>query len=333
MEERPSPTTAQLGMGNALPVEYADRALKTDPNPIGLASVMSSRRFTYFLLVALVAAWAFGFWQWTAKRQLQADLALAGGEGAPSRSVFWSRLFDPRRATYIVAADSSWCLLQRLAGREFSLDDYVHRRPVSGLNTRELTMIARGEYTNKADLRVIWMLHAAAPPQVPATIRFARDVSMEDLRLNNFILLGGTCSNPWGQLFVPMGSFREEQHLASDLDCYVNKDPASGESTNYCNQGVPGGLRQSYCLISFVPNLSGSGNGLIISGTTGEGTQAGGEFLISPGLDSRLREYLNLHSQETPVPYFELLLKVSGLENGALRAEYVTHRILTVGKN
>ena len=282
----------------------------------------------------LFVAMAFGFWQWTANRKLQMTLAEATGRGVASQSVLWSRLFDSRHETYIVSADASWCLLQRQVAREFSLDDYVSRRSVNSVNTRELRQIASSQCTSVADIMILpGLLRATAPFQSPTRVRFARDISIEDLRSNNFILVGSKCSNPWGELFDPLRNFRESRDVASDISCYVNNKPLPGESARYCDQVGPGGLLQAYCLISFVPNLSRTGNGLIIGGTCGEGTQAGGEFLTSADVDSKLREYLKLPPQETNLPYFELLLKTSGVPHGPLRAEYVTHRILTVRNN
>jgi hypothetical protein len=294
----------------------------------------TSRRLTYLLLGMLLVAVTFGFWQWTANRKLQMTLAEATGRGAASQNVLLSRLFDPKHETYIVSADAGWCLLQRLMGKEFSLDDYVSRRAVNSVNTLELKHVASSQFSSVADVMILpGLLRATAPFQTPTRVRYARDISIEDLRSNNFILVGSKCSNPWGELFEPLRNFRDSRDVDSDVSCYVNNRPLPGESARYCNQVGPAGLLQAYCLISFVPNLSRSGSGLILGGTCGEGTQAGGEFLTSADLDSKLREYLKLPSQETNLPYFELLLKTSGVPHGPLRAEYVTHRILTVRNN
>jgi hypothetical protein len=294
----------------------------------------TDRSLTYLLLGILLVAVTFGVWQWAANHKLQTTLVDATGRGLTAQSLLWSRLFDSTHETYIVAADAGWCLLQRRVGREFSLDDYVSRRFVNSVNTRELRQITDSEYSSVADIMVIpALLHATAPFQTPTRVRYARDVSIEDFRSNNFIILGSKCSDPWGELFDPLRNFREDHDFTSDIICYVNEKPLPGESARYCNQVGPGGLLQAYCLISFVPNLSRSGNGLIIGGTCAEGTRAGGEFLTSADLDSKLREYLKPGSQETNLRYFELLLKTSGVPHGPLRAEYVTHRILKVGNN
>jgi hypothetical protein len=297
-------------------------------------AVPRTSRLTYLLLGMLLIAMTFGFWQWTTNRKLQATLAEAAGKEAVSQNVLLSRLFDSKHETYIVAADAGWCLLQRVEARNFSLDDYVSRRSVNSVNTQELKHIASSQLSAVADIMVLpGLLRAITPFQTPARVRYARDISIEDLRSNNFILLGSECSNPWGELFDPVRNFRESRQVDSDISCYVNSKPLPEEAPRYCNQVGPGGLLEAYCLISFVPNLSRSGNGLIIGGTCGEGTQAGGEFLTSADLDSKLREYLKLGSHEANFPYFELLLKTSGVPHGPLRAEYVTHRILTVRNN
>jgi hypothetical protein len=321
----PSPSQTSAPPGKQVPSGHLT------PAP---AVHLTGHRLTYSLLGMLLVAMTFGFWQWTSNRKLQMTLAEATGRGAASQSVFWSRLFDAKHETYIVSADAGWCLLQRVQGSEFSLDDYVSRRAVNSVNTRELRQIAGSQFSSVADIMILpGLLRATAPFQTPTRVRYARDISIEDLRSNNFILVGSKCSNPWGELFDPLRNFRESREVDSDVSCYVNDKPLPGESARYCNQVGPGGLLQAYCLISFVPNLSRSGNGLIIGGTCGEGTQAGGEFLISADIDSKIREYLKLAPQETNLPYFELLLKTSGVPHGPLRAEYVTHRIVTVRNN
>jgi hypothetical protein len=316
------PLEIRIPKGSYVPLFEA-----TKPKAIHL----TERRIIYSLLGLLFVAMTFGFWQWTAKRKLQTTLTDATGRGLAPQNVLWSRLFDSRRETYIVVGDSGWCLLQRLAARDFSLDDYVSRRPVNSVNTRELRGLANGQYASMADVMVLpGLLHVTAPFQTVTRVRFARGISIEDLRSNNFILVGGICSNPWGELFSHLRNFRDTREVDSDITCYINNQPLPGESARYCNQAAPGRLLQAYCLISFVPNLSRSGNGLIIAGTGSDGTQAGGEFLTSADLDSKLRQYLKLGSQETNLPYFELLLKTSGVPHGPWRAEYVTHRILPV---
>ena len=251
------------------------------------------------------------------------------GTGLGTKNVLLSRLFDPNHQTYIVAADSSWYVLQRLLGKELSLDEYLSRRYLNSLSTRDLKIVAGGQYTDLADINVLSkLLRATAPFPITSTVRYARYISTEDLRSNNFILLGSTASNPWGKLFTSMRNFHESADMASGNACYVNAKPLPGESDRYCSGLGPGGMQQDYCRISFLPNLSRTGNGLIIEGTTGEGTQAAGEFVTSPDLDSNIRKYLKLGPYETNIPYFELLLKASRVPGTPLPADYVTHRVL-----
>jgi hypothetical protein len=81
---------------------------------------------------------------------------------------------------------------------------------------------------------------------------------------------------------------------------FENPHPQPGESRAYANDAST-----SYCQILFVPNLGGTGNLLVISGTDPEGTETGTEFLTRDAGFASLQKALHA----TELPYFEVLLK------------------------
>jgi hypothetical protein len=88
---------------------------------------------------------------------------------------------------------------------------------------------------------------------------------------------------------------------------FENRAPKPGEPPTYrSDAGI------SLCQIALVPNLSRTGNILVIAGTEVECTEAGGEFLT----DERSMAQLTAAVPGGPngkLPYFEVLLKGSRL--------------------
>ena len=123
---------------------------------------------------------------------------------------------------------------------EQSMDDYVRRRAVNRVNTREQRQIAGGQYTSVADIMILHgLLQATAPFQTPTRVGYARDISIEEFRSNNFMLVGSVGSNPWDELLEPLRNFRDRRDVDSDVSRYVNNQPLPGESARYCNQVGP----------------------------------------------------------------------------------------------
>lgn len=68
---------------------------------------------------------------------------------------------------------------------------------------------------------------------------------------------------------------------------------------------------ESYATLSFVPNLSNTGNILILSGTGGAASGAALDFLSDEHSMMQLHDLLT-HDKKGPFPHFEVLLKVVG---------------------
>jgi hypothetical protein len=76
-----------------------------------------------------------------------------------------------------------------------------------------------------------------------------------------------------------------------------------------------------------VPNLRKTGYVLMISGTTGEGTESAGEFIMNPATSSGLIGRLTSRNKGR-IPYFEVLLKSGTLAGVAKNAEIVAERVI-----
>src|SRR5258707_13585180 len=98
-------------------------------------------------------------------------------------------------------------MFQNLTGHSVHLDEYVNRKYLSvksplNIDAQNLADLDAQRYTNIADLDAV-LKFSRVPEANPAhfTIRYARELHMEDLKDSNAILLGSTYSDPWLELF------------------------------------------------------------------------------------------------------------------------------------
>ena len=134
---------------------------------------------------------------------------------------------------------------------------------------------------------------------------FARDFSLQRMKSDNAILLGSHRTNPWVEMVENRMTFRFGFDMATRQAYFENRQPLSGESRIYSNDPST-----SYCQVTFLPNLGGTGNLLVISGTDPEGTETGAEFLTTNAGIVKLRQRL-LGDREGQLPYFEVILKAA----------------------
>ena len=127
-------------------------------------------------------------------------------------------------------------------------------------------------FTHIADANVAWkigMLNAAY--QVPTDVVFARDFAVSYLQSHNVILLGSRRANPWLELFENQLNFRSGFQEQPPIAYFENHAPLPGESATYRGTSWE---REGYCRVAFLPNLTRSGNILVISGTNMASTAA-----------------------------------------------------------
>ena len=147
--------------------------------------------------------------------------------------------------------------------------------------------------------------------QRSSTLRFARDYSFRELKANNAVLIGNSRSNPWVDPFEPKLGIRWIFDKTSAV--YDRVDTWNG-GKGFQTHG-PGDPRESFFSIALVPNLGGSGNVLIISGTGGSAINAGADFLADEASMTSLRQRLPATAGR-PFPPFEALIKVKGRSSG-----------------
>ena len=202
----------------------------------------------------------------------------------PNVTLFWSQVFDRNRATDIVLDDAAIALYQELTGRTLSLSDYYDRSYLrklpesaagsASLDAQTVSSVALRRQSSFADISFVWkLLQIPGASRRPSTLRFARDYSFRDLKANNAVLVGNSRSNPWVEPFEPKLGIRWTFDKAAAV--YDPVDTWTGKSYQARN---PGDLRESFFSVALLPNLGGTGNVLIISGTGGSAINAGAIF-------------------------------------------------------
>jgi len=269
------------------------------------------------LCTAMVAGWRIRTADHAAARQ-------------PLDQRFWSSIFDPQRTTILVPADSSLVLMDELIGSEIQLPDYMtkHYRALTPPRGMEhmWQVLLTSQYTNVADLRMVSALERIPEVDHSKTqIRFARDVSLSELKQNNVILIGSARANPWVDLFEPFGRFRVGYDPTTRVNMVQNRDPSPGEKPEYVEIGDDR-EHLAYGVVAYVPSLDSRSSSLLIGGTSKAGTEAAAEFLLSPDFAPFLRKLVPAGG---PIPHFEVLMSAQNLNGTSYQSTILCYHLLS----
>ena len=325
------PVVIEIPKGSYVPV-FAPRAAVISEVPAEAGRKPARRRWPMPALAILCALLALvSVWLW---RQ-NARLRTAAEDDMPAFP--WSGLFDGKRPTTIVAADSCLALLQDITRHHITLKDYVTpelfaqlKSSRQGRETQELiALVSARQFTSYADLNLASrLLLLSGRYRERAVVRFARNVQVRDFKTGNFILLGSSRSNPWQELFEQRRNF----HCAFDEQdrkpYFRNKAPRQGEQSVYLTSGKDGKPGETFGALAFLPNMEHDGNILIIEGTNMEGTEAAGEYLTNRETVSKLLQALGMAATGTRPRYFEVLLRTSAMAGTSRDTEIVASRVL-----
>lgn len=244
--------------------------------------------------------------------------------GWMEESPIWPGLLDPANETLVVLADSNFALYQDLTRRDLRLDDYIGGKYIAAERDPALSTVASRQYTSLADATLAARIAGISSPARSA-IRFARSLHVRDFHSGNAIILGSRRANPWVELFESKLNFTVVYDSAAHRIHIANQSPRAGESKQYVMESSDAKTGRSYGLISLVPNLSRSGRILILQGLNMEGTEAVGEFALTPHLMEKLRAAIGTGEGE-PIPAFEVLIKLQAIGGAAKDTEIIAVR-------
>jgi hypothetical protein len=244
---------------------------------------------------------------------------------------FWGVFFSPTRDTLLVPADSGLVIYQNLTKRWVSLAEYAggeyQRHTVSplGIDATIVNELGGRRYTSVVDLHLV-----SAISQLPAVVkdrfkvRYAREVTLDDLKQSNVILLGSFDANPWVELFQKDLNFQFEPQLKEDKVIIRNVHPMAGEKMFY-ETDQTGSARTTFGVIAVTPNLDGTGHVLLIEGINMAGTEAAADYLFSDASRALLGQVFDSKGNILP---FEVLLETSNIGANAPRPQIVSQRIV-----
>jgi len=302
---------------------------KTEPEA-GSAGATAGRRSPWPWIGLTSLALLLAIWVFSQRATTTASAPTPGDR-------LWARLFDPHRATTIVAADYIFSMIQEAAGRPLSLDEYLgadYFNRVAQLNAasgleRLFPDIALRHYTGFENVTSVGSIVRLKLAQGTQTrIRFARDLSMRDLASGNAILLGSKQSNPWVQLFDSKLNFRFEYQNADHNINIRNVAPQPGEQPEYRPSPLDATTRDIYGVLAFLPNLNGETNVLILEGTSMAATEACLEITGNAALFRELTHRLQADGFGAELPHFEALIRTRTTSGVAGEMSIVAVRLL-----
>lgn len=268
-----------------------------------------------------------GAWEWRRSHDLKAATALNDSTG-----ILWRQLFQKDRDTFLVPADSGLVILQGLTQQPVALNDYAsgnyRANSVSheGMPAADVNELGTRRYTSIVDLNLVTQisrLKEVVPERM--LVRYARDLRMDDLRSGNAILLGSIDANPWDALFERQLNFRFSFSPKADTaPTIINQHPRHGEQAVYANRHI-GDWHNTFGVISFLPNLEGTGHVLMIGGLNMAGTQAAGDFVMNPNLMKTTLEHAK--GPNGSLRPFEILIETDTVASNASRPYVVSERI------
>ncbi len=312
--EAPSPFTAIPSIGAPIH-ELAEPAPATLIEASATPHAADKR-----LWIAIAVAAAFAILSCVLYVRLQrAPSATTASSSALSGSVhdFWATMFSPNRTTDVVMDDASLGLYEEATGQSIPIGEYFDRTYMrnvfSGPGPAEhdpnwLHQLLLRRQSNYADSSLVWRLaQIASAEQGQARLQFARDLSFQQTKLDNLVLLGTPSSNPWIQLFEGGLTL----HWAFDPVSKSNYpvDTSTPGGANHYKQADESKIRDGYATVSFLGNLSGTGKTLIISGSGGTATDAALHWLLEENSFRQLRAQLP-PSANGVLPPFEALLRI-----------------------
>lgn len=255
----------------------------------------------------------------------------APGSELTAAHALWAQIFTPERNTLIVPADAGLGIYQNVTGHEITLAEYANGAYISagasdgGIKAGSLNDLRRQRYTSVACLDIVTRL-VRLPEYVPnrTQVRFARNITAEDLKSENVVLLGSSHSNPWVQLFEPRVNFRFQYGPAVDQSAILNVHPEAGELARYSNDAADTTGR-TFGAIDWLPSLDGQGHVLIIQGLNMAATQAAAELLFNPAQIGPILEEARLSNGA--IRPFELVIETSSIGAASPAARVIATRM------
>lgn len=244
----------------------------------------------------------------------------------PATRQLWRQLFPPRSTTLLVSADSGLVLLHGITGENTTLGEYTThdlRRAAAaaqGMKPEQAMSLASRRYTSFVDLELFDRLtHLPEALAGSYSIRYARDLTINELKDANVIFSGSEDANPWIETYESGMNFVLEDNLREGQRGFANRNPKAGEPPKFVTGST------EYGVLAFLANPSGRGNALIIEGTSVAGTESASDFLFN---NNQLESFLeSIRRPNGSLPHFEVIFSTQSLDGSASPSKMVAWRV------
>jgi hypothetical protein len=314
-QSSPLPITVKI---RTEPVVSSDETIAQAP----ARRLLWLRNLSWLLLFAAYSA-ALIVITWIATRS-QPDIP------APEPAhALWAALFGGPENSYIVPSDAGFNLLEDLSHHPVPLAEYIQgsyeELPLAGVDAHSAADLRSQQLTPFVDSQIVASLarlHEANPDRV--FVRFPRDLRFEDLKNANAVIIGSVSSNPWAAVTDASANFHIVDSPGMKGASIINLKPQPGEASSYASHwNEP--AHETFALIAFLPNLSGTGNLLVLQGLDVAGTQAAAEMLFRPsGIEAILARAAR---PDGTLNHFEVLLRSTSIESNATGTQVIASRI------
>ena len=237
-------------------------------------------------------------------------------------------MFLQERPTLVIPGDSGLVMWEGLASRNVDLAEYLsgsYRTSIPATSSLKVAAdLGTRRYTSIVDLEVVRSLSQIAQLEKSRVeVRYARDVRPNDLKQGNVILIGAAEANPWVELFEHNMNFVISKNWQSGAFSVLNRSPQGSEARQW-KSSFDGDQPRVYGIVAFLPNLGGTGNALLLEGTSMAGTECAWDFVSD---DSQLAPFLKrIRHPDGTLPHFELLLETSNMSGSALKGNILAWR-------
>lgn len=241
----------------------------------------------------------------------------------------WAALFDGPANCYIVPADAGLNLLEDIAHHPLPLVYYMNgnylQMPLPRLDTHTADDLRTQQFTSFVDLQTVSAL-TRLPEFNPqrVIVRFPRDLQLDDLKTANVVILGAQGSDPWTTLAESNSNFRIVSNPNMLSDTLINTRPRPGEAASYVSHWNDP-AHETFSVIEYLPNLSGSGHILLMQGLDVAGTQAAAETLLHPRVVTPILRRAT--RADGSLRSFEILLRSTSIESNATNTQVIGSRI------
>lgn len=241
----------------------------------------------------------------------------------------WAAIFGGAATTYIVPSDAGLNLLEDISHRPMPLAEYIKsgyfNLPLNRLDAHTAEDMRTQHLTSFVDLQIVTSLERSPYfDSQRVMLRFPRELRLDDLKNANIIILGSVGSNPWAAVADSGANFRIIDDGGMKGAVILNGSPLRGEASDYpshWNQPA----HETFSLIQYLPNLTGTGHILLLQGLDVAGTQAAEETLLHPATIAPILRRATL--PDGSLRPFEILLRSTSLESNATGTQVVASRI------